>query len=398
MLFRYVIAGVIGAGFGIGAGALTPAQAQSAPHPSIVDLPLSAAELSGLAPVLNHIGEAGNHIHIHPTVQGHQARVKYGLTGQATSTNLTYHKGTIMNPKVTTGPQTNMQIYTIFWLPASGKLQDGKTATTMAGNYQSVVNNMAQGLITSHIAGVATQYYQTTKTQTYVNQGGLAGTYVDTAAYPATIKKSCNDTATPGNCITDAQLQAELTRVMGVNGWTPGPNKIYMMMTSSGEGSCATSTQCSYTTYCAYHSNYTATVSGATGSVIYANMPYGNTSACQSSGQATPNAVINGVNYGPYADLVANVATHEIIEAITDPLGNAWYDSSGNEIGDKCAWNFGSNVYSNPASNEYFASNPYPSPVFLTGYTPTYFETQQEWSNGANAAGQTGCVQYYYNF
>lgn len=28
---------------------------------------------------------------------------------------------------------------------------------------------------------------------------------------------------------------------------------------------------------------------------------------------------------------------HEIYESITDPLGNAWRDSSGSEIGDKCS-------------------------------------------------------------
>jgi len=36
-----------------------------------------------------------------------------------------------------------------------------------------------------------------------------------------------------------------------------------------------------------------------------------------------------------------DVRTHEQIEAATDPLLNAWYDASGQEIGDKCAWNFG---------------------------------------------------------
>jgi hypothetical protein len=41
-------------------------------------------------------------------------------------------------------------------------------------------------------------------------------------------------------------------------------------------------------------------------------------------------------------DAVAHVASHEIYETITDPQLNAWFDSSGAEIGDKCAWYFGS--------------------------------------------------------
>ena len=35
------------------------------------------------------------------------------------------------------------------------------------------------------------------------------------------------------------------------------------------------------------------------------------------------------------------MVSHEHNEAITDPLGNAWYDSRGYENGDKCAWTFG---------------------------------------------------------
>jgi len=37
-------------------------------------------------------------------------------------------------------------------------------------------------------------------------------------------------------------------------------------------------------------------------------------------------------------DGVSIVEGHELAEAITDPLLNAWYDSAGAEIGDKCAW------------------------------------------------------------
>ncbi|HEX9130839.1 MAG TPA: hypothetical protein VF844_00960, partial [Ktedonobacteraceae bacterium] len=40
-------------------------------------------------------------------------------------------------------------------------------------------------------------------------------------------------------------------------------------------------------------------------------------------------------------DSTINVTSHEQMEAATDPYLNAWYDASGNEIGDKCAWRFG---------------------------------------------------------
>ena len=390
MNIRQVIAGLFGAGLVLAAAS---AGAQDIPRATILDLPLSAAEKAGLAPSLNHRGDAGNHIHILPTHEGHRARVKYGLAaGKAGTVQLTYHGGAVMNPKVSAGPQPNLEIYTIFWLPSTGKLQNG-AATSMAGNFRSVINAMAQGLISNHLAGTATQYYQNTTSQTVVNQGGLAGTYLDTNAYPAS---ACTDTVTPGNCLSDAQIRTEIKAVMKKAGWVPGQNKIYMMYTSSGQGSCFSATSCAYTAYCAYHSSFNATIGTATGAVIYANMPYGDPSHCMNPGQPTPNAVVGGVNYGPYADITASVATHEIMESITDPFGNAWYDSKGNENGDKCSWNFGANVYTSPAANQYYTSNPYPSPVFVTGYPATYFAFQQEWSNAANAGGQKGCVQYYY--
>src|SRR5262249_12656893 len=36
-----------------------------------------------------------------------------------------------------------------------------------------------------------------------------------------------------------------------------------------------------------------------------------------------------------------NLIAHEIVETVTDPDGNAWLDSDGNENADKCAWRFG---------------------------------------------------------
>jgi len=43
-------------------------------------------------------------------------------------------------------------------------------------------------------------------------------------------------------------------------------------------------------------------------------------------------------------EALANVTGHELSEFVTDPRGNAWYDGSGAENADKCAWTFGGNV------------------------------------------------------
>jgi hypothetical protein len=77
---------------------------------------------------------------------------------------------------------------------------------------------------------------------------------------------------------------------------------------------------------------------------------------------------------------LANVSGHELSEARTDPNGNAWYDSSGEENGDKCAWTF--NVPHVAFSNE------------------SIWKVQGEWSNSAynagtgypNTSGQKGCL------
>ena len=57
-------------------------------------------------------------------------------------------------------------------------------------------------------------------------------------------------------------------------------------------------------------------------------------------------------------------------EAITDADGNAWFDSSGSEIGDKCAWQFQSCV----------------------NLTSGNWQLQMEWSNSANG-GAGACIQ-----
>jgi Phosphate-induced protein 1 conserved region len=39
-------------------------------------------------------------------------------------------------------------------------------------------------------------------------------------------------------------------------------------------------------------------------------------------------------------DAAVSVIAHELMETATDPLLDAWFDASGNENGDACAWNF----------------------------------------------------------
>jgi len=199
-----------------------------------------------------------------------------------------------------------------------------------------------------------------------LHDGGLSASYVDTNPYPAS---GCSDSVTPGNCITDAQLQTEIQAVMTLKGWTGGFNKIFIVFTSTGEGSCfdSTSSSCAYTQYCAYHGNFGST----TIPVIYANMPYANPSYCysSSSGQHDPSGDIP-------SDANVNVTSHEITEANTDPLVAAgpfgWYDTAnGEEIGDLCAWQFGTADWDGGLANQMWNGHFYDLQLEYDNHTST---------------------------
>ena len=99
--------------------------------------------------------------------------------------------------------------------------------------------------------------------------------------------------------------------------------------------------------YCAYHSHYSA--SGK--NVKYSIQPYPSCGGCQVSGWTD-------------AQDQEHFVSHETREAVTDALGNAWFDRRGYEADDKCAWS--------------------PSPFIGTGG----FGYQYEWSNS-----NSGCVK-----
>lgn len=294
----------------------------------------------------------GQNVHMFPTVSQHFA-------APPPPQPLLYHTG---------GPvmQNGVTLFAIFWVPPT--LQNGHS-TSLTAHYEAIQKQMLGDYPGHGLDNNNTQYYQVIGTTKYIqNKGGAAATsYVDTNPYPAS---GCSDTVTPGNCITDAQLQTEIQRVMTLKGWTGGLGKMFFVYTGIGEGSCFTSSSssCAYTAYCAYHGYY---VSGTT-PVVYANMPYADPNYCYSSGtgQTSPNNDIP-------ADAAANVSSHELTEAITDPELNAWFDSGGNEIGDICAWDFGlTYTWDGGLANEMWNGH--------------FYTLQTEYDNNAAACVQVG--------
>jgi hypothetical protein len=116
-----------------------------------------------------------------------------------------------------------------------------------------------------------------------------------------------------------------------------GLNHVYHLFLPPGQDVCFDSTFSScYSpdnsdtwTFCAYH----GAAEDANGNVaLYTVIPYENVPGCNVR-PGTPN--------GQQADSTNNSLSHELIETVTDPFGDAWWNQQnlllfGEEIGDEC--------------------------------------------------------------
>ncbi len=276
--------------------------------------------------------------------------VKPGLALPAVSAaQLTYHGGPVMHSD---------KNYAIYWEPSGH---------ATPASYKSAINSYFTNVAAD--SGKSTNVYST-DTQYSDGSGNIAynvssgSPIVDANPYPAS---GCPQTG--GNpCLTDAQLGTEINRVINASGLPRGLGTIYYVFTPQNVASCfdAAGTQCSTNVFCAYHSSFG---SGAS-TTLYADQPYAAITGCD-PGQR-PNSTP--------ADATINVVSHENNESITDPLGTAWYDSSGNENGDKCNFNFGSPL--GGASGALFNQQ------ISTGI----YWLQQEWSNAIGGCAQRTAV------
>ena len=282
--------------------------------------------------------------HIRGVVPAH-GQPNAAANAAGTAGNLLYNNGPVMH--------TN-QVYAIYWIPATYSVAGGYQAT-IDGFFQNVAADSGK---TSNVYYSDTQYYDTSGPIAY--QSGFGGAITDSNPYP---RSGCRDRYTKV-CLTDAQLQAEISRVVNSH-YPTGTSTEYFLFTPKNVGSCYGSS-CAYSYFCAYHSN----IGSGSSAILYANMPYAAyvPKAC-GSGQSPNNND---------ADSTINVTSHEHNETITDPLGTAWFDASGNENGDKCAWNFGTAVNGPPGAewNQAIGSG--------------HYYLQQEWSNNSSGCVLTG--------
>jgi hypothetical protein len=246
----------------------------------------------------------------------------------------------------------------------------GPTTLTFDASYQSVINQFFTDVAhdsggVSNVYPVAAQYSDGSGAIQYHSTFG--GAYVDHDPLPA---NGCDDGIDP-YCLTDQQLQNEIQTALTANGWHGGLDHMFFLVTPNGVGSCFTAAGlCSTDTFCAYHSDFTA--SGE--DVIYANEPY------EAPLPGCTDPTTQGFPNDADADTTVNTISHEHNEAITDPFGNGWIAADQSENGDLCAFGFGTALGT--------ASNGQPYNQLINNHP---YSLQQEWSNPPRA--DAGCIQ-----
>ena len=226
------------------------------------------------------------------------------------------------------------KVYLVFW----GFTGPNDTAHDPDGMATYLINFFTATGGSTWIA-TDTQYYQTIGGTSYITNptAQLAGTWYDSSG--------------PLPVYTDSQVAAEAVKAVSHFGYSANANYVVVTPTHTLEPGFIAE-------WCAYHST---TTSGAN-TVAYTDLPY--------QPDAMSNCGEGSVNSPGTLDGASIVGGHEEAETQTDPgAGNGWVDSSGSEIGDKCAW-----------TNLQDTS-------FPNGST---FPTQPLWSNAT-----ASCVQSY---
>lgn len=172
-----------------------------------------------------------------------------------------------------------------------------------------------QTLVRDFLFGLSNSPYFQINT-TYNGPSGLVAVSSREATVAASSRTRLSDSgvfSVVSNTITSGKLPAD-------------SNGVYFVITSSDISKSGFCTQ-----YCGWHT------SGKVGGADIKYSFVGNANRCLNACAAQTV----GPNGNAGVDGMLSVMAHELEEATTDPDLNAWYDSSGNENADKCAWTFG---------------------------------------------------------
>jgi hypothetical protein len=253
-----------------------------------------------------------------------------------------------------TGP---VVVTPIFWGPAGHP---------MAGSYKNIITKYlgdvaAESGRHSNVFSTLNEYYGSNGAISY--QVRLGTPITDTSPLPADgcilNSKDTSGVYADGSgydaCLDDDQVIAETGNVVSARNLPVDLGHIYVLFLAKHVETCfyggSTATPNNVCTinhfksagYCAYHSQ-------APNGMVYANLSFPIYHSplqtvlytCGSDAGSAGLGAIQTPNNDPDADTEVSPTSHEIMEAITDPdTVTGWYDSSGFENGDECAYVYG---------------------------------------------------------
>jgi hypothetical protein len=329
-----------------------------------------------------------------PAFNGTPPVLFHGAQGAADCTYQPCDDGNLMATRAT-GP---LVIVPIFWNP---------TAYPMSSAYKNIIVSYihdvaAASTSLTNVFSVLTEYYGHDGSVLYRFDAGP--TINDTDPLPASgctlqaddTSKIYADGSGYSACLDDAQLQAEVNTVSATYGLPHNLSYIYELFlpkhvescflpgqtTSTSNGQACTINYEATAAYCAYHST-------ALSNAVYTNLDYpiyGSPTGF-TCGSDARFPVVESPNGNPDADTEVSPLSHETSESITDPdTETGWYDSSGYEISDECAYIYG-------------ATQGSPGALYNQTINGQHFLTQQEFSNNVfeRSNGTAGCVDSLLN-
>ena len=229
------------------------------------------------------------------------------------SGNIVYHGGPVLQ---------TVNLYKIYY---------GNWSTPCAS-----VDTSTAGVLNNFLNTVGSSSWYKTTTSYYSVAGSAKSFVSNTVNNTGCISVPSSTLGTSFDAATGNQISTIVQNQITAQSWPANSNDLYFVFTSPD-----ISVSGFITSMCGYHSY---TNSGAN-TVQYSFVgDSGNSASCVSSSirSASPNA-------NPTADGMASVVAHELVETVSDPRLNAWFDGAGYENGDKCAWIFGSTYIANLA-------------------------------------------------
>lgn len=319
---------------------------------------LALGSVNASALIVRLHGKALSYEPVHVAEPVVQAFTQPKRTGGSSNQQVAYHGGPVMSSNTD---------YALYWDPTGGATYPSGYELGLDRYFEDLTHDSGGNLNTD---SVLTQYTGEAAGEFANYDVHFGGALSDTDPYPA------NGCSAAPICLTDEQLRAELTAYVEAHALPMDLQHEYFLLTPPGIESCfeAAGRSCSAGTnrpgYCAYHSY----VPVGKAVVIYADDPYVNATNCD-TGEEHPNG-------NPSDATIGGGLAHEHSESVTDPELDAWYDSKGNEVGDKCrtfkqASEFGEALGQAPDGSNYNQ--------VIDGDLYWY---QQEWSNETGACEQ----------